>query len=605
MRKTISFFAVGAVLASIAISCKTRDFNTDSEVKEAPTGDNEDKWFGLQPMRYDVVNEAALKTPPWPGDYWANYRGGIGYRWRKPQASGENYKAYFQKLPTAEQIKAMSEAEIALLSPAEKYDIWMGRYDLTATSTVSSFQRALIRRQAELHLKSYNEDKIPSWTGICNGWSLAALREPQPKEVVKVKNAAGQTITFYPDDIKGLTSRIYFDYEDRIVINRVGSSCAPIYDKDGKLIRPVRNNAGKLITDADGRPTVVDCRDVNAGTFHKVLGQYINNNKPFVYDRVGSEEIWNQPVVGYRATKLGEPRALDASYKHAAPGTKYLVDYKTTLEYVTEAAHGTGYISKDKISQFVRSDTYFYTLELDGNYNVIGGEWKVNSPMPDFLWKPEVAISQSVFEASYPLSYSKVKELITASTSETVTPADPIPTVAPTAAADSTQTITPPANANPATNPTNTVFVSVVSSGSQLASTISVLPVLKTGIKTHTDSGVVITKVGANLAGSNIILLQNANFSSNAQKGLVFRSSKNATVFVGVDKRMSSDKWLTNRGFSKVTEAGYEVATNYVLGSPLVMYKKAISAATDVVIPGQNVDGDVGLVRNYVVIVRD
>ncbi len=60
---------------------------------------------------------------PWSDDYWASYLGGIAHRWFHVLVSFDYH------LNTLEELKNMTQSQLSGLSPAEKFDIFNGRYD--------------------------------------------------------------------------------------------------------------------------------------------------------------------------------------------------------------------------------------------------------------------------------------------------------------------------------------------------------------------------------------------------------------------------------------------------------------------------------------------
>ncbi|WP_437992467.1 hypothetical protein [Sorangium sp. So ce145] len=368
---------------------------------EPPQGDNSLHWWGLESIKYDALpTKAFLPKMPWPGDYWATARGGIGHRWQHSNASMD-YKDHLYPLLTPGEIAALSPAVIDKLSPAEKYDLWLGRTDLGSVASATGYQRDFMLASARYNRETFNRDEIPGWTGICNGWSLAAMFEPYPKKAVKVKSPAGVEVTFYPGDIQALVSQVYFDYQPTINVARLGALCdEPV---------PARNANGRIISPV--------CRDVNPMSFHVALGKYLAVGRPFVFDVEPRAETWNQPVYGYEL-EFKNKRKLTSDYAHAAPGTVSLVDVQAKLHYIVEAAPTTFGLSEQQIKGKVKSVTYSYTLELDNAEKIVGGEWAKQSSIPDFLWRPDELPTDALLKAvraDYPLSYTRIKELVTAS----------------------------------------------------------------------------------------------------------------------------------------------------------------------------------------------
>lgn len=290
-----------------------------------------------------LPTSATLKQVPWSDSYWPTTSAGLAQRWNDTQISGEDnfkYNAYsFRK------IKSMSEAQLAQLSPAEKFDILTDNYQYPLWSS----ERGRTSPDAQ------------GWEGLCHGWASAALNFDEPKSVL-VENTQGIKIPFGAADVKGLldiysgnysNSRTYF----------VAERCDIDFSKDPT---------------AENNP---ECRDTNAGTFHLVLTNKIGiEKKGFVADVVRDFQVWNHPVYSYETKVVKEH---ESASRGAAPGTVREVTIKTTMGYVAET--GTEW------NAGVVYDTYreySYRLELDRDGKIIGGAWLEDS-RPDFLWMQE------------------------------------------------------------------------------------------------------------------------------------------------------------------------------------------------------------------------
>jgi hypothetical protein len=158
------------------------------------------------------------------------------------------------------------------------------------------------------------------------------------------------------------------------------------------------------------------CRDTNPMTLHLGLYEQIKNKKRgVVIDVTKTAEVWNQPVHKYQIAHLsitkkdgtqsspGEPVAIedidDAFAKYRARGTRYLVQLQNAVSYGLENGPRYHYVPVD---EKIGTDTYTYTLELDANKKVVGGEWGlipsatnlveeqvetlIRMRMPDFVW---------------------------------------------------------------------------------------------------------------------------------------------------------------------------------------------------------------------------
>jgi hypothetical protein len=90
-----------------------------------------------------------------------------------------------------------------------------------------------------------------------------------------------------------------------------------------------------------------------------------------------------QSLVSVNVALKSKVNNAKVSAKQSAKGTKYLLGVKMTAYYSNEivpnrTTQGSGLISSNKVYNFI--------LDLDGNYNIIGGTW-VSSVHPDFIWK--------------------------------------------------------------------------------------------------------------------------------------------------------------------------------------------------------------------------
>ena len=104
---------------------------------------------------YQLANlpaQAMLTRTPWSETYWPSYRGSINIRWNSPTQDGFNYTP-----PTEVEAKAMTLDQLKMLSPSEKYDLFMGKYDYPTWTEV----------------KRYARPTAGIYTGLCDGWSIA------------------------------------------------------------------------------------------------------------------------------------------------------------------------------------------------------------------------------------------------------------------------------------------------------------------------------------------------------------------------------------------------------------------------------------------------
>jgi hypothetical protein len=354
-----SILTAGLVPRIVHASAHTM-FEEEAELETTSTslgGDEKGRWDGNNnpanwssgyEYRFDRLPlEGNMKShQPWSDTYWPSNRAGIAARWNLEGSNGFKYKMY-----NLEQLRAMSPAQIARLSPAEKYDILMGRYDYPTVKAV--------RGKTSSHAKG--------WEGICHGWSPASLNHAEPAPVT-VTSKDGIEIAFGSADVKGILDNYYADHAQ--ADSFLGARCKKGGGGWRGFIGHFRG-AGA-------------CEDVNAGAFHVILTNELGQRgHGFVADVDRSNQVWNQPVFGFSSKVMG----MRSPSRDSAPGTVREVLIHTTMFYADEIAPawdpvvGTKKYAQDK-------KEYDYAIELDSAGRIVGGQYylKSNPSRPDFLW---------------------------------------------------------------------------------------------------------------------------------------------------------------------------------------------------------------------------
>jgi hypothetical protein len=236
------------------------------------------------------------------------------------------------------------------------------------------------------------------WSGICDGWGPASIYLPRPTKPVTVRGAAGHLITFYPDDIKALGSYLFArtntPYFTTMNYKFAGRKCS---------------ESGSPKLDEHGYVQDVRCNDLDAGVWHLSLLNRIGKDKlGFIFDIDNNLKINNHPIASYEIEyfnpKTGEKGGLkesivqrqeiadgyafrrdpanpDPSKLPSMPKVKYIVGVKSKINYMNyywpeenreEQFDDAG---KDNNKKRKKSKEFVYDLELDENYNILGGEW--------------------------------------------------------------------------------------------------------------------------------------------------------------------------------------------------------------------------------------
>ena len=273
----------------------------------------------------------------WSGDYWALNKGNINKRWNTRKQWGFNFSS-----PTKEEVSKMTNVELSELSPSEKYDLYLARYDYPLKNQVAKLANP----------------KAQSWEGICHGWAPASINhdEPRPRTL---KNPDGIEIPFGSTDIKALLSYYYAHGFQVPTTHQMGSRC----DND------VRN-----------------CQeDLNAGAFHIVLANRLGvDGESFVIDIQASEEVWNHPIYSFATTVVNDNLPPN---NNSSPHTAKIIRLKTELIVANEGENDWQTVLRTSRQKYRRLN-YEYDLDIDAYGNIIGGEWR-SGARPDFLWIKE------------------------------------------------------------------------------------------------------------------------------------------------------------------------------------------------------------------------
>ncbi|MGE3609363.1 MAG: hypothetical protein AB7I27_07235 [Bacteriovoracaceae bacterium] len=329
----------------------------------------------------------------WSDSYWPSMLGSVAYRWNaEPNAEEFKYKMYSKA-----ELAKMSLTELEKLSPAEKFDIYNGNYSYPFTKKVLS-----MFSPADLW-----------WEGICHGWSIAAVNHPEPKRV-NLRNKDGIVVPFGSTDVKGLLSFYYGKVnKESDTFSQIGVSCKALGKVEGEA-SPEDLHKEKPTQAAASTP---ECQDTNAGAFHIVLTNMIGLSDTGLIAEVDRyNDVWNQPVGEYSYEILGERAATSAE---RSKGAVKIVEVKFAMTYADEQnTHTTkitpwegSYASMDPTTGTPENNfhtrEYQYTLELDSQGQIIGGEW-ISESRPDYIWTKK---SNNFSSGMFSLNMSSLKEI--------------------------------------------------------------------------------------------------------------------------------------------------------------------------------------------------
>lgn len=284
--------------------------------------------------RYDLLPTAGqAHRVPWTDSYWPKNKGGIAYRWQSDES--HTYES-----PSFEQLKAMSPEQIARLSPAEKYDLYVGSYEYPFT----------------LRIKAENNASTPAWQGYCHGWTTASIHFEEPRPVTMV-NPDGIAIPFGSSDIKALLT--YFQ----------GEVVRTTYSAQELPFKSETRTVGSLC--GSGKPDDPGCYDANPGAFHVTMANMLGlQGQAFGIDADNTREKWNQPVHRYESRELFRR----SPSKDAHPETAVEVIVASKVTYTMEVHQAWEALTDTAEHQDVTKN-YTYTLELNQAGEIVGGQW--------------------------------------------------------------------------------------------------------------------------------------------------------------------------------------------------------------------------------------
>lgn len=321
----------------------------------------------------------SVKEQPWSDDYWPIYKGILAARYAQEEfQEALGWQEAKQIVTNTPVVQDMAIEFIDELSPAEKFDLLLSDDHLNLPLTKAMWN------QGEQYINRYGE--VEKWMGICHGWAPASFMSKRPQKVVTVRDAKNRKINFYPSDIKALTSLLWANaqYQNHFI----GGRCNSKEPELGENERPIRE----------------DCFDNNPGTFHLAVTNGIGiHRKSFVMDVTFDYEVWNQPVSSYAAIysnlltnkRSEKPKDVMIELKDYTNDpykdfrnkkTKYIIGVTLEMNYIVET-NPTHYTVDRMDFDGINLAYYRYDLELDEEFNIIGGEWH-DLQHPDFLWRP-------------------------------------------------------------------------------------------------------------------------------------------------------------------------------------------------------------------------
>ena len=215
-------------------------------------------------------------------------------------------------------------------------------------------------------------DQGANWAGHCNGFSAASSRHKEPARSV-IRNG----ITFEAQDIKALLAEIYMSAKYYFL---GGNRC-----EQDKIRMP---------SERSDPTTMNECDDVNPGTFHVAIANWIGRKGyPVVTDKTVTSQVWNYPAYRYTSQVQAITRQTALQYIGSSGSTYVFNPAAEQFSYVNMSFNYANALPSEPVGNVAPTHQegqmdLQYVLELNAAGEIIGGEWVGASQKthPDFIW---------------------------------------------------------------------------------------------------------------------------------------------------------------------------------------------------------------------------
>jgi hypothetical protein len=322
---------------------------------------------------YNDYRFAQPKNVPWAGSYFAFANDGIAVK-------------------------------LAGGSPAAKYDKIFSPRTSAETWEKENHSCAIYTGETKASCRG--------WWGHCNAWSAAGIKEPEPRKAITYRGTKLEVA-----DQKAWLTEIWMDSGSLFTgkTNKAQKTDAWVMDASSAV--------GKRRLDYTSGTNFEAFWDVTPRTFFLIFTNYVGVMKQgVVIDRFTGDEVWNQPIVGYRILPLRQADILDAETNEAGY-TVYPVKIRMKIYWANDGVPEE-YVSQpfdikessdnqsledfgsDYDARYLSFKLFFdKPLELEGGKVVKAGRivgdgiWDhqenppsnakaLNQTHPDFIWAP-------------------------------------------------------------------------------------------------------------------------------------------------------------------------------------------------------------------------
>ncbi len=302
------------------------------------------------------------------------------------------YKTPDEAFATAYQLRGSLAVENAL------YLVKSGEFDTVAQAMPAAIEMAL--KESQNYVLEKKNTFIAFWEGICHGWSTAAGIVPRPRKTISFTLPDGRNLKFYPTDIKALISLLWANslvQDLKIIDETTGKNIGGGVIAQGlrcNLKNPKIDDWGRYYDDqpdpfnGDHSPR---CIGVHPAIWHLGLVNLIGKQgRSFVVERKVNEEVDNHPMYSYKMyyyhpykgkfynninANIASINSKDKFEDFRSPQAKYIIGVKAFVTYI-DWKRPQRFFNDNESYDKTTTVKMYYDLELDENYNIVGGQWR-------------------------------------------------------------------------------------------------------------------------------------------------------------------------------------------------------------------------------------
>ncbi|GLE11393.1 hypothetical protein PINS_up023780 [Pythium insidiosum] len=337
-----------------------------------------------------LPGQGSVEPTPWPSSYWPTFQDGINFVWR----TGE---------PSASEKYAMAHG----LDPKKFADT------VSQTTGIDSMRN---RRscQSDGECSSLGDGSRCGRPRRCIRWPLHP-RLVRYLPCVGARSDHGTGATLPCDSQRSHVPPVRHQGAHDGALRRRQSADG----LHGRALQRPRQRANNR--DQYGRFRDATRRDIGPGFFHIAIGKHHGSPTAVVHCRRGCRLRGLEPAREElrcdreQQDDTARCRVALLSYEHVPVqpvGAQHPV-HKNRFTWVVESNEDGALVATGRAGPSLKSEDYSYLLELDGDDNIIGGEWVGSSHTshPDFLWFPTTKPAATLV-TSVGLSYQNVSNLL-------------------------------------------------------------------------------------------------------------------------------------------------------------------------------------------------